>query len=170
MSFIRVRPLVGHRLKCATSYNSRRFLSSLKSPESDKVQESFKDPWPLPHSGTHMEKMTSPENAPAPPRLERPNESVETMRARLVYQSRKRGMLENDLLLSTFARERLGEMDREELVEFDRLMDELDWDIYYWVTGKKTPPERWQNSSVLEKLRQHVRNEGKVVRRMPDLQ
>ena len=48
-------------------------------------------------------------------------------------------------------------------------MDEPDWDIYYWATGKRTPPERWVGSKVLEKLRVHARNEGKVVRRMPDL-
>lgn len=48
-------------------------------------------------------------------------------------------------------------------------MDEPDWDIYYWATGKKAPPARWEGSSVLKKLSQHVKNEGKVVRRMPDL-
>lgn len=50
-----------------------------------------------------------------------------------------------------------------------QLMDEPDWDIYYWATDKKAPPERWANSKILDKLRVHVRNEGKVVRRMPDL-
>ena len=50
-----------------------------------------------------------------------------------------------------------------------QLMDEPDWDIYYWATGKKAPPVRWEDSRVLEQLREHVRNEGKVVRRMPDL-
>ncbi len=141
------------------------------------------------------------------------------MRARLVYQSRKRGTLESDLLLSTFAQERLGGMGERELREYDKvsgkgrvefysvlfthvriffrcvalffllsptpharcvydtvltsrreqLLDEPDWDIYYWATGKKTPPERWVGSNVLEQLREHVKNEGKVVRRMPDL-
>ncbi|KAN0105355.1 Flavinator of succinate dehydrogenase domain containing protein [Russula decolorans] len=95
--------------------------------------------------------------------------SIETTRARLVYQSRKRGTLENDLLLSTFAQEHLGTMDAEELSEFDKLMDESDWDIYYWATEKRTPPERWTGSRLLEKLRIQARNEGKVVRRMPDL-
>ncbi|KAI0631238.1 Flavinator of succinate dehydrogenase-domain-containing protein [Trametes polyzona] len=127
------------------------------------------DPWLLPNTPEHLEKTTSPPDAPAPTPLARPGEAVETMRARLVYQSRKRGTLESDLLLSTFAKERLGEMDEEELREFDKLMDEPDWDIYYWATGKKTPPERWSNSRVLDKLREHVRNEGRVVRRMPDL-
>jgi succinate dehydrogenase assembly factor 2 len=48
-------------------------------------------------------------------------------------------------------------------------MDEPDWDIYYWETGKRTPPERWTDSKLLEKLRVHVGNEGKVVRQMPGL-
>ncbi|KAM5537612.1 hypothetical protein V8D89_008690 [Ganoderma adspersum] len=127
------------------------------------------DPWLLPNMPGHLEKTTSPPDAPAPEPLPRPGESVEKMRARLVYQSRKRGTLESDLLLSTFARERLGDMSEEELREFDKLMDEPDWDIYYWATGKKAPPPRWEGSPVLAQLTQHVKNEGKVVRRMPDL-
>ncbi|PIL23285.1 hypothetical protein GSI_14595 [Ganoderma sinense ZZ0214-1] len=127
------------------------------------------DPWLLPNMPGHLEKTTSPPDAPAPEPLPRPGESVEKMRARLVYQSRKRGTLESDLLLSTFARERLGDMSEGELREFDKLMDEPDWDIYYWATGKKAPPARWEGSRVLAQLAQHVKNEGKVVRRMPDL-
>lgn len=48
-------------------------------------------------------------------------------------------------------------------------MDEPDWDIYYWATGGRAPPERWANTPLLEKLKKHALNEGKVVRRMPDL-
>jgi len=123
----------------------------------------------MPHTPEHVASTTSPADLPPPKPLPRPGEPVETTRARLVYQSRKRGTLESDLLLSTFAQEHLGAMDAEELTEFDKLMDEPDWDIYYWATGKRTPPERWADSKVLEKLRVHARNEGKVVRRMPDL-
>ena len=50
-----------------------------------------------------------------------------------------------------------------------QLLDEPDWDIYYWATGHRTPPERWAHSTLLEKLQEHARNDGKVVRRMPDL-
>ncbi|KAI0763450.1 Flavinator of succinate dehydrogenase-domain-containing protein, partial [Trametes elegans] len=127
------------------------------------------DPWLLPNTPAHVAQTTSAPDAPAPTPLPRPGEPVAQMRARLVYQARKRGTLESDLLLSTFAQERLGAMSEDELREFDKLMDEPDWDIYYWATGKKTPPERWADSRVLDQLREHVRNEGKVVRRMPDL-
>ncbi|KAJ5190474.1 uncharacterized protein N7498_009459 [Penicillium cinerascens] len=70
--------------------------------------------------------------------LKRVNEDVTTMRARLLYQSRKRGILESDLLLSTFADVYLGKMSPEQLQEYDRFLDENDWDIYYWAT--QDPP------------------------------
>ncbi|KAI0064373.1 DUF339-domain-containing protein [Artomyces pyxidatus] len=128
-----------------------------------------KDPWPLPHTPEHLASTVSPADVPPPTPLPRPNEALETMRARLVYQSRKRGTLESDLLLSTFARDHLASMGADELSEYDKLLDEQDWDIYYWATGKRAPPERWAGSGVLEKLTVHARNEGKEVRRMPDL-
>ncbi|KAI0701383.1 Flavinator of succinate dehydrogenase-domain-containing protein [Cytidiella melzeri] len=128
-----------------------------------------KDPWPLPHSPEHLASTTTPEDMPPPQRLARPGETVEALRARLVYQSRKRGTLESDLLLSTFAKTELKAMSEPELKEFDRLMDEPDWDIYYWATEKRAPPERWAHSRLLEKLRVHARNEGREVRRMPEL-
>lgn len=79
------------------------------------------DPWLLPNTPEHIAQTTSPNNAPPPEPLPRPGEAVETMRARLVYQARKRGTLESDLVLSTFAKERLGEMDEAELREFDKV-------------------------------------------------
>lgn len=65
-------------------------------------------------------------------------EDPSTKRARLLYQSRKRGILETDLLLSTFADENLGKMSMEQLDVYDRFLDENDWDIYYWAT--QMPP------------------------------
>ncbi|KAF8476246.1 Flavinator of succinate dehydrogenase-domain-containing protein [Kalaharituber pfeilii] len=66
--------------------------------------------------------------------LPRDHEDAPTMRARLLYQSRKRGILETDLLLSTFADENLHKMSPEQLKEYDKFLDENDWDIYYWCT------------------------------------
>jgi succinate dehydrogenase assembly factor 2 len=51
---------------------------------------------------------------------QREGEAVETIRARLLYQSRKRGMLENGILLSTFAAKHLESMNEAELKEYDR--------------------------------------------------
>ncbi|KAI0535097.1 Flavinator of succinate dehydrogenase-domain-containing protein [Xylaria digitata] len=69
--------------------------------------------------------------------LRRIGEDEKTMRARLVYQSRKRGILETDLLLSTFADENLPTMTREQMTEYDLFLDENDWDIYYWATQEE---------------------------------
>jgi len=99
-----------------------------------------------------------------PQPLDRTGEKTETMRARLVYQARKRGMLEGDLLLATFARDNLASMDHDELKQFDKvsiptlyltsgsfqMLDEPDWDIYYWSIEKRHPPERWAGSKLLE--------------------
>ncbi|NXV63835.1 SDHF2 factor, partial [Molothrus ater] len=74
---------------------------------------------------------------PLPPWQERPDEPLDTKRARLLYESRKRGMLENCILLSLFAKENLARMSEEQLNRYDRLINEPsnDWDIYYWATG-----------------------------------
>ncbi|KAF8068814.1 Flavinator of succinate dehydrogenase-domain-containing protein [Lyophyllum atratum] len=125
------------------------------------------DPWPLPNTPEHLASTMTEDIQPNP--LPRHNESTDTLRARLVYQSRKRGTLESDLLLSTFARDHLNTMSEAEMREYDRLLDEADWDIYYWATGKRTPPERWTDSEILRRLAVHAKNEGKVVRKMPAL-
>ncbi|KAL4882082.1 WD40-repeat-containing domain protein [Aspergillus karnatakaensis] len=91
--------------------------------------------------------------------LRRTGEDVSTTRARLLYQSRKRGILESDLLLSTFADVYLADMSKEQLQEYDRFLDENDWDIYYWATQdpptedeaasnvpKDTPTETWKQT------------------------
>ncbi|KAI0392092.1 DUF339-domain-containing protein [Xylariaceae sp. FL0594] len=69
--------------------------------------------------------------------LRRVGEDDKTMRARLVYQSRKRGILETDLLLSTFADLYLPTMTREQMADYDLFLDENDWDIYYWATQEE---------------------------------
>lgn len=102
----------------------------------------------------------------------RDDEDRQTKIARLIYQTRKRGTLETDLILSTFAQEELEKMEMAEVDEFDRLLDEPDWDIFYWATERKAPPARWSESFNTEgrlgwRLLRHTRNEGKQVRRMP---
>lgn len=79
------------------------------------------DPWPLPHTRQHMEATTIPPNIPKPIPVPRHNESLEILRARLTYQTRKRGTLESDLIMSTFAKEHLHSLTRDELLELDQV-------------------------------------------------
>ncbi|OWP06144.1 hypothetical protein B2J93_8527 [Marssonina coronariae] len=71
--------------------------------------------------------------------LRRTGEDPNTTRARLLYQCRKRGTLESDLLMSTFAEAHLREMTAAQMAQLDMFLDENDWDIYYWATQEPTP-------------------------------
>jgi succinate dehydrogenase assembly factor 2 len=50
-----------------------------------------------------------------------------------------------------------------------QLLDQPDWEIYYWATEEKATPEQWQKSGVLKSLKEHIKNKAKEIRRMPDL-
>lgn len=80
-------------------------------------------------------------------------------------------MLENDLLLSTFAAKYLPSMTDQQVEMYDNLINipSNDWDIYYWATGNKETPSEYDNE-IMALFRKHVRNENKEKRnRMPDL-
>ncbi|XP_004874387.1 succinate dehydrogenase assembly factor 2, mitochondrial isoform X2 [Heterocephalus glaber] len=109
---------------------------------------------------------------PLPPWQERNDESIEIKRARLLYESRKRGMLENCILLSLFAKEHLHRMTEKQLNLYDRLINEPsnDWDIYYWATEARPAPEVFENE-VMALLRDFTKNRNREQRlRAPDLE
>jgi len=106
-----------------------------------------------------------------PPYMDKIAEPIHIKRARLLYQSRKRGMLENGLLLSGFAAKNLHSMVEPQLTMYDRLINipSNDWEIYYWATGVKETPEDFDHE-VMDSLKQYVRNENREDRtRQPDL-
>ncbi|XP_069595499.1 succinate dehydrogenase assembly factor 2, mitochondrial [Ranitomeya imitator] len=103
---------------------------------------------------------------------ERKNESTEIKRARLLYESRKRGMLENCILLSLFAKKYLNTMTEAQMSQYDRLINEPsnDWDIYYWATGAQDPPEDF-NNEIMHLLKEFAKNRNMEQRlRQPDLE
>uniref|UniRef100_A0A0B8RXG0 Succinate dehydrogenase assembly factor 2, mitochondrial n=1 Tax=Philothamnus irregularis TaxID=1899461 RepID=A0A0B8RXG0_9SAUR len=109
---------------------------------------------------------------PLPPWQARPHEPLANKRARLLYESRKRGMLENCLLLSLFAKENLNQMNEQQLDLYDRLINEPsnDWDIYSWATETKPAPEIFENE-ILQMLREFTKNKHREKRlRQPDLE
>jgi succinate dehydrogenase assembly factor 2 len=63
--------------------------------------------------------------------------AVETLRSRLYYQSKKRGILENDILLGGFADSQLNNLSEVELREYDKIIngEHMEWDLYYFMTG-----------------------------------
>jgi succinate dehydrogenase assembly factor 2 len=106
-----------------------------------------------------------------PEYIEKFEEPIADKRARLVYQSRKRGMLENGLLLGSFAKLFLPAMDEEKLALYDRIINlpTNDWEIYYWATETKPTPEEFDNV-VMDMLKAHAKNENRESRvTLPDL-
>lgn len=130
-------------------------------------------------SALNLANNGKPQNPPIDTTIElkiapivRTGETADIKRARLVYQSRKRGILESDLLLSRFAKKYLNKMTHEELDEYDKLLDEADWDIYYWATKNfdVTPlPDKWKDSKILKLLQEEAENKERVILRMPEL-
>ncbi|KAL5288693.1 SDHAF2 family protein [Megaselia abdita] len=112
-----------------------------------------------------------PDYLPLPQYQAKINEPLEKRKSRLLYQSRKRGMLENDLLLSTFAAKYLKEMSLQQTEQYDRLINGVtnDWDIYYWATNVRETPEEYDNE-IMDMLKRHTMNEKKESRvRQPNL-
>uniref|UniRef100_V9KZX7 Succinate dehydrogenase assembly factor 2, mitochondrial n=1 Tax=Callorhinchus milii TaxID=7868 RepID=V9KZX7_CALMI len=107
-----------------------------------------------------------------PPWEERINEPLHTKRARLLYESRKRGMLENGIILSLFAKEYLNTMSEKQLSLYDKLINQPsnDWDIYYWATETKPTPAEF-DSEVMTLLKDFTKNHNMEQRvGQPDLE
>jgi len=93
------------------------------------------------------------------------HEPSEEKRQRLIYQSRKRGILENGLLLGSFCDKYLDSMTEHELALYDRLINlpSNDWEIYYWATGTKPTPDEFDNE-IMDKLKEHAQNKDRESR------
>lgn len=127
----------------------------------------------VPRSANNVHARNSSHETQEPwiPRYVRSGEDRDTKKARLLYQSRKRGMLENDLLLSTFAHRYLDGFSDEALDQYDALINgpSNDWDIFYWAVNKKATPDEYK-TSVMDLLKEHARNTKKENRtRQPSL-
>lgn len=120
-------------------------------------------------SGTNVDlreiEPAEPTDPTLPDYVERQGEAVEVLRARLQYQSRKRGTLENGLLLSSFCTRYLNTFTDSQLVMYDRLINKPsnDWDIFNWAIGKKPTPAEFDNE-VLTLLKNFAKNENKECR------
>lgn len=80
-------------------------------------------------------------------------------------------MLENDLLLSTFAARYLKDFTATQTEQYDKLINGVtnDWDIYYWATNVRETPKEY-NNEIMDMLKKHTMNEKKESRvRQPNL-
>lgn len=69
----------------------------------------------------------------------------------LRYRAWRRGFREHDFLMGTFADQHLAEGSEADLALFEALLDQADWDVYYWIVGQNPVPEKFQGP-VMDKL------------------
>jgi antitoxin CptB len=62
----------------------------------------------------------------------------------LRYRAWRRGFREHDFLMGTFADAQLTKQDDSGLDAFEALLDQADWDVYYWIVGQKPVPQVYQ--------------------------
>lgn len=86
--------------------------------------------------------------------------NVDLMRNRLIYQSRKRGTLENCIIFTTFADKHVKTFDSVQLQKYDALINsEFDeWELYAWAIGSKSAPEKFDND-IMSLLKNHVKRQ-----------
>jgi antitoxin CptB len=72
---------------------------------------------------------------------------------RLSMRSWRRGIKEMDLILGGFADAGLAGLDDAAMDVYEVLLEENDWDLYYWVTGAREVPEA--HRAMIDLLRRH---------------
>lgn len=75
---------------------------------------------------------------------------------RLLYRSGRAGILENGLILSSFAREHLPALSPQEADDYERLLCEDDWEVYHAVAGRRDALQRFQGTAILQRLQRHA--------------
>ncbi len=78
-------------------------------------------------------------------------ETRETRIKRLRMRSWRRGIKEMDLILGGFADAELAGLDGATLDAYEGLLEENDWDLYYWVTGAREAPD--EHRAIILRLR-----------------
>ncbi len=74
--------------------------------------------------------------------------STSTRIKRLYYLSNHRGCKETDFILGRFAKENLHNLSDKELDLWESFLEENDWDIYAWITGKLPLPKNYKQSFI----------------------
>ena len=88
-----------------------------------------------------------------------PDNSPDTRRKKIIWRAEHRGIREMDLLMGSFARQYVNEMDESELDAFEVLIGLHDLDLYNWLIGREEAPDDVR-TAVYERLKQHQLKPG----------
>jgi succinate dehydrogenase flavin-adding protein (antitoxin of CptAB toxin-antitoxin module) len=75
-------------------------------------------------------------------------------------------MKENDLILGTFADKYLQNMNELQVKQYYALLQEVDPDLFLWLTNKQPAPSNHDNE-ILSMIKEHVRNNPLQYKRKP---
>ena len=63
---------------------------------------------------------------------------------RLLMQSNRRGIKENDIILGRFAKTHINSLSDQELSTYEELLLENDQELYLWFSGVQIPPNHFK--------------------------
>ena len=70
---------------------------------------------------------------------------LETYKKKIIYKATHRGSKEMDILLGNFINKYVELFNKNELQQFDLILDNDDDDIYRWILSKNDIPNKYQN-------------------------
>ena len=70
---------------------------------------------------------------------------LEAYKKKIIYKASHRGSKEMDILLGNFINKYVELFNKNELHQFDLILDIDDEDIYQWILGKRDIPNKYQN-------------------------
>ena len=70
---------------------------------------------------------------------------LETYKKKIIYKASHRGSKEMDILLGNFINKYVELFNKNELQQFDLILDNDDDDIYQWILGKIDIPNKYQS-------------------------
>ncbi len=91
--------------------------------------------------------------------MSRKSETVETKRKRLLFRSTHRGTREMDILLGDFFESNMLDFNRDQLNEFEGLIEIPDDDLYNWAMGRIEIPKEF-DTQLLQDFINSVQSRG----------
>lgn len=82
---------------------------------------------------------------------ERSSDGLDERRRKLLFRAWRRGVREMDLIVGRFADAHIAAFDEPELDAFERLIEVPNAELYAWVSGAQSVPQR-HDSAVLRQL------------------
>jgi succinate dehydrogenase flavin-adding protein (antitoxin of CptAB toxin-antitoxin module) len=77
----------------------------------------------------------------------------------MLYHSKQRGWLELDLILGTFAEEHLAKLPEKDVLDYEKVLEEENPDLFKWVSGQTPVPDEFRHMHVVDLILRHVNEE-----------